>query len=73
MEILFRINIKILPVRLEGEYFYVDSIILLKRPVSDTVGDHYKDERADDEAQIDFPAELDPGAVVHPAHGKLYQ
>lgn len=51
MEILFRINIKILPVRLEGEYFYVDSIILLKRPVSDTVGDHYKDERADDEAR----------------------
>lgn len=43
----------------------------LKWPVPYAVGNHHKDEGADNKSQIYFPAEFDPGTVVNPAHGKL--
>ena len=35
------------------------------------MSDHDQQEGADDHGKIDFPAESDPGAVIHAAHGKL--
>lgn len=43
----------------------------LKRPVPYAIRDHHENERADDEEEIYFPAEPDPGAVIYSAHGEL--
>ena len=37
------------------------------------MGDHDQSKGADHESQIDFPAEFQPGSVIHAAHGQLNQ
>ena len=45
----------------------------LERTVADAVGDHDQKKGAHDKGQVNFPAKLNPGAVVHAAHGELNQ
>ncbi len=35
------------------------------------MGDHDKNKSAHNKAKVNFPAEFDPGTVIHSAHGQL--
>ena len=55
--------------------FYVISAVLvsLERTISDSVSDDNQSKGTCNKSQINFPAEPNPGTIVHTAHGELNQ